>query len=185
MFYIEVLAVLFTLLSVYLTVKKNIHCWSTGIIALIFYAIIFLDARLYANLILQGIFFIQSVYGWIVWKQEEKERPIRMWNIFQSSVYATLSGLLLIIVYYTLANYTNGNFPFMDSTATVLSLVANWALAKKYLDNWVLWIVVDIIYIVMFIMSGLYLSAILYFILLILAVMGFKQWIKTYNEQTI
>jgi len=180
---IEIIAALLTLWCVYLTTKGKLLSWPVGIWAVCLYAVIFFNEKLYADFVLQGFFAIQGIIGFILWyrKGEVKDNTItkveRLSNnhrLFLSVVVASI----YILVAYTLKVYTDASLPFIDSLVAVLSLFANFLLMKRKIENWYVWISVNAIYIGLFIFKGLFISAGLYFILLILAVKGFREWQK-------
>lgn len=179
---IEILAVVFSLLCVILTIKKKVLSWPIGILGVIFYFILFFDRKMYAESILQIIFFIQGIFGWINWNKD----PIKIINkinvvdffvhIFFALVLSRLIGILFL-------NFTSNPYPYLDSLLAILSLLANLYLIKKFIQSWYLWIIVDVIYIFYFAFNELYLSSALYFVFLILAIKGLIDWSKIKNEK--
>jgi len=183
---IEGLAVIFTLVCVWLAAKRHVLSWPIGMIAAVFYAIVFYDTNLYADFALQFVFFIQGIIGWMFWKRNlEKESQlikIESMNLFETFKWFFISIIGVNIVFLILINYTNASAPLLDSIVAVNSLIANWLLAKRKLQNWILWIIIDVIYIGLFIYKGLYLSAGLYLILGVMAYLGLKNWLKIVNN---
>lgn len=178
---IELIAVVFSLLSVVLTIRKSIWCWPTGIVGIIAFFILFLDERLYADTCLQTIMLIQSLYGWWYWLHggmNKASAKVTSLSIAQQIAYSVLIIMAWILISIFFKSYTNASLPFFDSAVTTLSLFANWLLAKKKIENWYLWIVADVGYVVLFSYKHLYLSALTYFIFLILAIYGFILWRK-------
>lgn len=189
MFIIEFIAAFFTLLCVILTTQRNIFSWVIGIIAICLYAILFYNEKLYADFSLQIIFGIQSIMGYIQWnKNKENYNPyitkVEKLNINQRLRWIFPIIILYIIIAYLFDNYTDASLPYIDSLVAVLSLVANYFLIKRKIENWYIWIFVDIIYVGLFLYKGLILSSILYFILFILAIKGYKQWYKNLKQTT-
>ena len=180
---VEILAVVFSLISVLLTIKENMWLWITGILGVTFYAVVFAQERFYAQMGLQIFFLGLQIYGWKQWLRGGNNRdPLR---ISRSS--AKLNSYLLVTaaagtlgMAYLLAILTaDAALPFWDALLTVLSLIAQWMLAKKYLENWLVWITVDLICVGVYFRQGLKASALLYTIFLILAILGFREWKKT------
>lgn len=189
MFIIEFLSVIFTLICVYLTVKKSIWAWPISLIGVALYSIVFYRTQLFADFGLQIIFFIQGVYGWINWYVNKDKITKKL-----KTTYLSLKGRLLytglimisyVFVALILDNFTNSNVPYIDSFVAVLSLYANWLLARRRIDNWVLWIIADLVYVGLFYYKGLYMSMGLYFIFLFMAGSGLINWIKTYKKETL
>lgn len=181
----EVLAVVFSLVCVLLTIKENIWQWLVGIFGVIFYIIVFFQAKLYANMWLQVVFVALQLYGWYQWLRGGRDKGEL--KISRSSF--RLNGLLAVLAIsgtaamaYSFAKFTDNASPLSDSAATVLSLIAQWMLAKKYLENWLVWILVNVLTIAMGISQKLYLTAGLYAIFFILAILGFLEWRKRYRN---
>lgn len=174
---IEIIAVTFTLLSVFLTVKGNILCWPMSIVGVTFYSIVFYQHSLFADLLLQGVFFIQSIFGWINWKKPKSELPISWIN--PENRGRNLNFILLTyMIVFIFTNEVGGHMPFLDSAVATLSITATFLLIKKKIEAWILWIINDILLIILFNMSGLDISSYVYLIFLILATTGLIRWIK-------
>jgi nicotinamide mononucleotide transporter len=189
---IEVLAVVATLLSVWLSVRRNILTWPTGIVGVSAYFVVFLRTRLYADMGLQVLFFVQCCYGWWAWRrsQQRAEPPIR--KLSSRGRAAVIAGVATLswIVGTLLARYTDASGPYADATASVLSITANQLLARRLLENWVLWIVADALYVGIFLWKGLHLSAGLYALFLGMVIVGLRRWTREYrggraNDSTI
>jgi len=178
---IELFAVIFTLLCVLLTTSRNILSWPVGIVAIVLYAHIFFNNQLYADFILQIIFGIQSVIGYIEWSRNKEVNRTYTTKVERLSnaqrIYWLLFSLFLYgITSYLFDTYTNASLPYIDSLVATFSLVANYLLAKRKIESWYIWIVVDLIYIGLFIFKELYLSAILYAFLFRIAINGYNKW---------
>jgi nicotinamide mononucleotide transporter len=181
---IESLAVVATLASVWLSVRRNILTWPTGIVGVSAYFVVFLRERLYADMALQLLFFVQCSYGWWAWRRIEQraEQPIRTLGargriavVAGVAVLAWLAGALL-------SRYTDASAPYWDATASVLSIVANQMLARRLLENWVLWIAADALYVGIFLWKGLLLSAALYALFLGMVIVGLRRWTREYRS---
>ncbi len=176
---LEILGFLTGAICVYLNTRQNVLGWFFGIFNAVLYAAVFWQVRLYADMGLQGYYFLTSIYGWWMWKfggashdgVRVTHTPVRLYPIFALIfLVATLSwGFLL-------GKFTDGTLTYADSALTIASLIAQWMMARKYLENWIIWIVADVCYVAMYFYKDLHLTAILYFVFLILAVMGYVQW---------
>jgi nicotinamide mononucleotide transporter len=176
---LEIAAVVTTLVSVILTVRQNIWCWPTGIVGVVLYAVVFWQSRLYSDMGLQFVYLVLSVYGRYEWLHGGEGRselhvtraPRRLLGIciVIGIAFAALSG-------YVLSRTTNAALPWLDSTLTSFSLVAQWLMTKKHLENWIFWIAVDIVYVGMYAYKELMLTAVLYALFLVLAWRGYVQW---------
>lgn len=181
----EVLAVVFSLVCVLLTIKENIWQWLVGIFGVIFYIVVFYQAKLYANMWLQVVFIVLQIYGWYEWLHGGRDKGEL--KISRSSM--PLNGLLAVaalagtaMMAYGFAKFTDNAMPLADSAVTVLSLIAQWMLAKKYLENWLVWVIVNIIMIALGISQNLLLTAGLYTVFFLLAILGFWEWRKSYRN---
>jgi nicotinamide mononucleotide transporter len=175
---LEMAAAGITLLAIWLTVKESKWCFPLGIISCILYAFLFYDPgiRLYADTFLQVFFIVLLVYGWIHWGDKKTELPVtklnaRQWLIILSGIAAGTAG-----IGYFLKNYTPAAMPYADACSASMSIAAQWMVARKKIDNWPVWIVTNILYVYMYVYKDLYLTAVIYFLLLILAVAGWKKW---------
>ncbi len=184
MSYFEIIASILGLISVWLLTKQNMWCWPTGILMVVMYIYIFYEARLYSDMLLQVFFAVMQVYGWYYWHKGIHEnktlvvkflslREIIFWAI-SVILFAGLLGLLM-------KKYTNADLPYIDATTAAMSVIAQWLMTKKIIENWILWIIADVIYVGMYFYKGLYATSILYFIFLGLAILGFMEWKKSYK----
>lgn len=175
----ELLAVIFSLFSVILTVKNSKYCWPVGIIGIIFYAIIFFQTGLIGNFILQFLFVGQSLLGWYNWNKKEETKIDWLQN--SSKLLIFLPILYTIVVIFTIKS--GSTLPYLDSITTTLSITAMFLIAYRKIEGWLFWIAVDLVSIYMFYILGLYLSSFIYFIFLILAASGLIKWIKNYGKE--
>ena len=174
-----------TLVCIYLAARENIWNWPISIVSIVASAIVYFNSELYGDFYLQLYFLATAFYGWYFWikKKKDDDKPVVTIKIKQW-LYAILSIILLTITLgFLLDKYTDSNVPYEDGFCTAMSFVAQIMLTRKILENWILWIIVDICYVPLLIYKGLNLYAILYGILVILAVKGYLDWRKTYREQ--
>jgi nicotinamide mononucleotide transporter len=176
---IEFIAVIFSLSCVILTTQRNILCWPVGLIGIIAYSIIFYKGKDWSNFLLQFVFTIQSIIGWINWKKSEnlKIKSLKAYDLFTILV----ASVLLFICFDFTNSIFNGNLTELDAATATLSLFGMFLLGKSKIEAWFFWILADIIYIYFFFIQGLYLSSVLYFIFLILAIYGYFNWKKLKN----
>jgi nicotinamide mononucleotide transporter len=178
--WIEFFGVIFNLLGVWLTIKKSRYCFPAGIIGVSLYVIYFFQLRLYADMFLQVFYIGLLAYGWKQWtKTGDEENFIvtglktQQWLLL---LFICIGSTLLIGTVFNV--FTDAALPYLDALLTSMSLVAQWLIAKKKLENWLVWIAADIIYVGLFIFKASYPTAILYFIFIILAVAGYFNWKK-------
>ena len=183
---IELVAVVVTLVAVYLTARQLIWCWPTALVSVTLYAIVFYKARLYADMGLQGIYFALAVYGWWAWLHGGEDRGElavsrtrrALWPILMA--VGAFSGVALGLLF---DRFTNASLPFLDSALSSFSIVAQWMQTRKLLEAWLVWIAVDVFYVGMFVYKELYLTAGLYAVFLYLAVLGFVGWRRSMVER--
>ena len=173
---IEIIAVLFSLASVFLTVKKSIWCWPVGIVGIIFYSILFYQHGIWGNMWLQALFIGQSILGWYNWNKPSKY-PIKWIDTSNRTTVFGLTALLAALV-YSITKNAGGQMPYFDGLTTSLSIVAMLLMAYRKIDNWLFWIAADIIFIGFFYSVGMYLSAIVYLVFLLLCIIGLIEWKK-------
>jgi len=182
---IEIIAAIFGLISVWLTVKENIWCWPTGLVMVFLYIFVFYEARLYSDVILQIIYIFLQIYGWYAWLNGNKNHvPLTVTRISQQGTMIW-SGVALIGIFglgYVMGSYTAAALPYPDAGITILSLIAQWLMAKKILECWLIWITVDVIAIIVYGIKHLYPTTGLYIVFLILAVLGYREWKKAYKK---
>ncbi len=178
---IEVLGFITGVTGVWLTVRQNILCFPIGIINVSLYAIMFSSEgiRLYADSLLQCIYLFLLIYGWIHWKKSRKSFiiPARAIDSFSTNMII-ISFIAFATLSLFLQRFTDASLPWLDSALTILSLVAQWMVAKKIITNWLIWIIVNIVYIPLYFYKGLPLTSALYLIFLILAIKGYFEWKK-------
>jgi len=181
---IEWIAAAFGVVSVWLSVRENVWSWPTAIVNTSLYVLVFRDARLYADMGLQVIYIAISLYGWYHWlyggtgHSELRVSRIRRRELFYLPVLAVAGTLTLATL---LSRYTDATLPYLDSGLTVCSLIAQWLMTRKVLENWMLWVALDVAYVGLFIHRALYPTALLYSIFLVLAAMGHVQWTRSYR----
>ena len=182
----EVLAVVTGIISVYLSTRENIWSWPTALVNVALYFVVFYEAKLYADMGLQAVYFALSLYGWYEWLYGGENRTALHVSRTSSALGSRLAmiGIACAVVLGTLlARFTDAALPYIDSATTSTSLVAQWMMTRKILENWVVWVAVDVVYIAMFVFKRLYLTAGLYAVFLVLAVMGYVQWKRSLAER--
>ncbi len=181
MTWLEVAGMLTGLAGVWLTVRASWWCFPAGILSVSIYAIIFFHPtiRLYADGILQLIFIPLQIIGLVNWRTRKdtdsmiSSTPVKEWVLL---FLVFLAGWFFLSSF--LHRYTHAYLPWLDGALTTLSLIAQWQIARKQLENWLLWIFVDIIYIPLYLARELPLTAFLYLVFLFMAIAGYRSWRK-------
>ena len=184
----EILAAITGIISVYLSTRENIWSWPTALVNVTLYFVVFLEAKLYADMGLQVVYFALSLYGWYEWLYGGENRTeLHVSRVTRSlGVRLTLVGLAATVVLGTaLARFTDAALPYLDSATTSTSLVAQWMMTRKIVENWAVWVAVDVVYVGMFLYKSLYLTAGLYAVFFVLAVMGYRDWKRSFEERRL
>ena len=182
---LELLAALTGAVSVWLSVRQNIWSWPLAIVNVLLYTIVFYEAKLYADMGLQVIYAVISIYGWYEWLYGGENRTA----LKVSRTPRRVAGLLVVIAAAGTAllgtllhRSTDASLPWLDSALTSTSLVAQWMMTRKLLENWAVWIAVDVVYVGMFVYKSLYVTAVLYAVFLILAARGWFEWRRSLEQ---
>ena len=164
------------ILCVWLAAKNNIWNWPIAIVSVVIYIFIFFDSKLYADMGLQFYFFGMNIYGWYFWSKQrnnkEESRPISL--ITKKEIFLSIAGVIIFtfILGYLLHKNTDASFPFVDSFCTACSLIGQVFLARKVLQNWLIWIFVDAIYVGVYFSKDLYATGLMYALYIVIATMG-------------
>jgi nicotinamide mononucleotide transporter len=172
-------AVGFGFVSVLLTVRQNPWCWPLGILNVLLFAVLFWRERLYADASLQVVYVVLCTYGWWAWVRGGPGHRALLVSRTPRRAALVLLGLgatLAVLLGATLKRATDADLPLWDAGTTAFSLVAQWMQARKWLENWAVWIAVDVVYVGMYMVKGLWPTAGLYAVFIALAVLGFRTW---------
>lgn len=182
---VEVAAVVFSVVYVVLAAKRNIWCWPAGFIASGLYVYLCLTADLLIESILQSYYVLMAVYGWFVWSQHQQNQatPILTLSLKKHLQFIALGIVTAAVAGYVFTNFTNAAIPYLDAFTTVFSFMATWMVAKKVLENWIYWIVIDFASIFLYGSREYYLTSLLYLAYTLIAVLGYLAWKKSYQTQ--
>lgn len=176
----EVLGFVTGAIGVWLTVKENIWNWPIGIANSAFYVVVFFSAQLYADMSLQVVYIVLGILGWYWWLHGGKNKSqliiarLNLTTLLASLLIAAISTFALNLLLVA----TDDAAPFLDALTTVMSLIAQYYLTRKLLENWHVWIAVDVIYISLYAYKGLYLTSALYVLFMTMCVVGLVGWRK-------
>ncbi len=182
---LEVIGVITGLLCVYLAAKNIIWNWPFAIISVVIYIFIFFEAHLFADMGLQVYFLIMNVYGWYYWsKKPATEAKTPVTRIKKKEIILSIIAVVVFtFILGSVLKYTTASFPYLDSFCTACSLVAQIFLARKVLENWLIWIFVDVVYVGVYIFKDLHLTAVMYAIYVAIALMGYVDWKRDWRTQ--
>lgn len=164
-------------ICVVLIVRRNIANFSVGIISCLAFFILFLRDRLFGDAGLQIVFIVLSIHGWIAWHRKRTGDTVAVRRISRKE--AAILAVVVIILSITLKFFLDavkGSAPILDAVTTSLSLVAQWMLNRRFVENWLVWMLADGIYVYLYIDRALYLTAVLYTIYFVLCIIGWFQW---------
>lgn len=176
---IELIGVGSGILYVWFTARTNIWCWPIGLLNIVSYMIVFYKAKLYADMALQCLYIVLTVYGWMAWRhgaESKAKREISNAPHMELFAVAAAASIIWLCVWYILHAYTDGTVTWADSFLMAASCAATWLAARKYIDNWVWWIAIDILYLPLYAYKQLYFTAVLYALFGIIAWRGYNIW---------
>lgn len=184
---LEIIGTLIGLVYLWLEYRASIYLWIASIIMPAVYLFVYYDAGLYADFGINIYYLLAAVYGWWVWKYGNKEKqgeelPITRMPRGKWKMVAAMYLVFQLLIAWILIRYTDSNVPWCDAFTTALSMVAMWMLARKYLEQWLVWIVVDVVSVALYLYKGLFFTAGLYALYAIIAVYGYWNW-KNMMEQ--
>tara|TARA_B110000483_G_scaffold108450_1_gene132157 strand:+ start:210 stop:806 length:597 start_codon:yes stop_codon:yes gene_type:complete len=173
---IETIAVFFSVAYVILAAKESIWCWAAALISVSIYIYICFQAQLYAETGLQVFYFIMAIYGYFSWSKNNSLLRINELAISNHILIMILGSLLTFLLGFYLSAYTNAQLPIVDSFTTVFSIIATYMVVKKILSNWLYFIIIDAISIYLYFSRDLHLTALLFIVYTIIAIIGYWKW---------
>ncbi len=184
--WLEIIAVAFGMVSVWLAKKENILVYPTGIISVLIYVYICFFAKLYADMGINFFYFLMSLYGWYMWTRKGVTSPIL--KISGSRWYGNVLNIFAVIVMffvlrYLLINYTDSDVPAWDSLTTAIFIVAMWLMARKKIEHWIAWMVGNTISIPLYFYKELVFTSFQYIVFLVLAILGYIEWQKKLQDK--
>ncbi|WP_029592258.1 nicotinamide riboside transporter PnuC [Franconibacter pulveris] len=209
--WIEAVGTLAGLLCIWLASLEKISNYAFGLVNVTLFAIIFFQIQLYASLLLQLFFFAANIYGWYAWSRQTNDHEaalrirwlpmpkamgwlagcvlaIGLMTVWIDPVFAFLTRVAVTIMQgmglnVTMPALAPDAFPFWDSCMMVLSIVAMILMTRKYVENWLLWVIINVISVVIFARQGVYAMSLEYLLLTFIALNGSRMWIKSAREQ--
>jgi nicotinamide mononucleotide transporter len=175
----EIAGVLLSVVAVWLTTRENPWCWPVGFVSLGPFVVLFYLVRLYADMGLQVVYMLVCLYGWYEWRHggpDHGELRVSRTPRRVAFALAALGAAVAVLLGLVLRRYTDASLPFWDSSMASFSLVAQWMQARKWIENWIVWLVVDVVYVGMYVYKRLYPTAGLYAVFVGLAVLGLVEW---------
>ena len=186
--FLEFIAVFLGILSVIFAKMNKIAVYPTGMISTGIFVYLLFHFKLLGDMIINAYFFFMSIYGWFYWSYKIDGQIINKVSYGSKNDYIIVSfifliSLVLISIIYKLFNLFTSWAAYIDTLTTGIFFVAMWLMARRKIESWIFWIIGDLISIPLYLYKGLAISTIQYFIFTIIAIMGYKSWLKIYKER--
>lgn len=180
---LEIFAVIFALLYLFLAMKQNIACWYAAFISTLIYIVIYWDVSLYMESLLNFYYLLMAIYGWINWNKKSQidKNYVISWS-YQNHILVILLILILTVISGFSLQKTDAVYPYLDSFTTWASVITTFMVAQKILSNWIFWIIINSVAIFLNFDRELYLTVILLMTYQVMSVYGYYQWRKSYYE---
>lgn len=174
----EWLAAVLVLANVALVARRSVWNYPFALVAVSLYAVVFLEAKLYSDMLLQGFFFALNIYGWWNWLRARQDSGIPVgWLSMRARIAWGMAILAAWLGWsFAMHRFTDAAAPFADGAVAIMSVAAQWLLARRRIESWWLWIIVDLIAIPLFASRGLYATSVVYLLLLGLSIAGLVEW---------
>ncbi|MCL1158187.1 nicotinamide riboside transporter PnuC [Shewanella inventionis] len=192
----EAIAVMLALVYLILAMRTNIWCWSAAFISTAIYTVLFWNVSLLMESVLNIYYMGMAVYGYWLWlhvppaQQTQQHHvsshlKITSWSLKTHSIVIAVTSLVSVIVGYAMANYTSAAFPYIDAATTCFAVVTTYLVAKKVLENWLYWVVIDVVSIYLYFQKGLMLTSGLFILYVGMALAGYLMWRKKYQHNVV
>ncbi len=182
----ELVAVILALAYLILAMKEHISCWYAAFVSTAIYLFLFWDVSLLMESALQVFYLIMAVYGWWQWRHnadKQQDLVIHCWPLKTHLIVFASVGVLTLVFGYGLVQNTGAALPYLDSFTTWGAVITTYMVTRKVLENWIYWIVIDAASVYLYLDRGLYLTALLFMIYLVLVIVGFYQWYAIYKRE--
>ena len=181
----EAIAVVLAITYLVLAIRQNIWCWAAAAISTVIYLFIMFEAKLYMESALQLFYLAMAAYGWYQWRQYGQSKEplqVRTWPLTYH-LFAIASVFILVFVSgHLLSEYSDAAMPHVDSFTTWGAVIATYMVARKILENWVYWFVIDAVSVGLYLNRGLFLTALLFVFYLVLIILGYRSWRASMQE---
>jgi nicotinamide mononucleotide transporter len=181
----EVLAVVFAIAYLLLAVRENVWCWLFAFISTAIYTVLFWDVSLLMDSALNVYYMAMAVFGWYQWTHggdHSQSLQVRSLSLNQHGLIIISITVLSAVSGYLLTEHSEAAWPYVDSFTTWASVITTYLVTRKYLQNWLYWIVIDAVSVPLYIERGLSLTALLFVIYIVIAVVGYFQWRRHLSE---
>jgi nicotinamide mononucleotide transporter len=183
---LELTAVVFAIAYLVLAVKENNLCWYAAGVSTLIFLTIFWDVKLYMESGLQIYYLAMAVFGWYQWRRASGESAslrVSMWSLKQHLIALALIASLTFVSGYLLTSGTDARLPYLDSFTTWASVVTTFMVARKVLENWIYWLVIDSVSIYLYVDRELYFTSLLFAVYIVIIFFGWFTWTKSYQQR--
>jgi nicotinamide mononucleotide transporter len=183
---VEVVAVIAAIAYLLLAIRQNILCWFFALVSTAIYVALFIDAKLYMESLLNGFYFVMALYGWYFWRtggERNSSVPVTRWPL---SVHAAAIAVIAVVSLSCgalLDNYSDAAYPYVDSLTTFSAIWATFLVARKVLENWWYWLIIDAVSVVLYWARDLQLTSLLFVAYVALIPFGLIAWTRAYNAR--
>ncbi|GGQ31482.1 nicotinamide riboside transporter PnuC [Shewanella litoralis] len=192
----EAIAVMLALAYLILAMRTNIWCWSAAFLSTAIYTVLFWNVSLLMESVLNIYYMGMAVYGYWLWlhvpSAQQSQRHdvssqlnITSWTLKTHAIVIAVTSLVSVVVGYGMANYTSAAFPYIDAATTCFAVMTTYLVAKKVLENWLYWVVIDVVSIYLYFQKGLMLTSGLFILYVAMAVAGYMMWRKKYQHTIV
>lgn len=181
----EYIAVALSMAYLLLAIKENLWCWPAAFFSTLIYTIMYWNGALLMESLLNFYYMYMAVFGWVVWrkgKANQAQRLITSWPVNRHIILIVLTTFVSLAIGYVMQNYTHADFAYLDSFTTCFAVVTTYLVAKKVLENWLYWIVIDAASMYLYYEKGYYPTLVLFVFYTVMAAWGFKTWYEEYEQ---
>ncbi len=174
----EIAAVVLALAYLVLAIRQNALCWPAALASAAIYVVLMLQARLYMQSGLQLFYMAMAVYGWWHWRHggDDGDLPVRSWRWPDHVLPLAIILVSGLVAGWFLDEHSDAAYPFLDALTATGAIVTTWMVARKVLQNWHYWFVIDAVCVWLYARQGLWLTAGLFVLYLVLVIVGYRQW---------
>ena len=181
----EYIAVVLSIAYLLLAIKESLWCWPAAFFSTLIYTIMYWNGALLMESLLNFYYMYMAVFGWLVWrkgKANNSNLSISSWSMERHALLIILTSIAATGIGYFMTNYTHADFAYLDSFTTCFAVVTTYLVAKKILENWLYWIVIDAASMYLYYEKGYYPTLALFVFYTIMAGWGFKTWYEEYEQ---
>jgi nicotinamide mononucleotide transporter len=184
----ESIAALLGVAYIILAAKESKWCWPFAFANTLIYTVLFWEGQLPMQALLNLYYMGMAIYGYILWRNHvgnESDVLITSWSYTKQVLFLVVGVILSLVTAYYLEKTATSQSPYLDASVTIFSIMNTWLLARKILQNWMYWIIIDSAAIILYIQTGYYATAALFVLYTILALVGAINWQKRFNKQKL